>query len=116
MSLKQALLTPVNLAPVTVTAFDAEFKVQRLATARLTEFHARQKELQAANDGEGLNQLAAGLVLHSLLDENGNPMIESVTIDELLAAQPPVAINAALTSVMQANYATSEGLEDAKKD
>lgn len=116
MSLKTQLLTAVVLAPVEVSVLGGTFPARRMTTAILNDYEKSQQAMRSDMNGEGLNRTAAEFVLSSLLDEEGEPMSESVTADELMKVHIPGSINAAASKLLQLNYATLEGVEDAKKD
>lgn len=116
MSLKSQLLSPLALAPVTVTLLGGEYPVQRLTASRLSQHDKEVKKHTKAQDGEKLNAEAAQLVLDSILDENGEPMSKSVTAKDLMNVHTPVAINAAVGQLIKINYLGADAEDEAKKD
>ncbi|HDY8168867.1 TPA: hypothetical protein RQK98_004196 [Vibrio vulnificus] len=115
MDLKSQLLQTTELSPVTVTMLGGEFPVRRLTAARLNHHDKTVKKYQAEQNGEQLNTAAAQLVLDSILDENGQPMSESVTPADLMAVHTPMAINAAVSKLIQVNFLGDDAEDDAKK-
>ncbi|HCE2429426.1 TPA: hypothetical protein NGU10_001474 [Vibrio parahaemolyticus] len=116
MNLKSKLLTPVELAPVTVSILGDEFPARRLTAACLSEHDKLVRKYQADNNGEKLNIQAAKLILDSILDENNRPMSESVKPADLMAIHTPLAINAAVTKIININYLSDDAEDTAKKD
>lgn len=115
MSIKNQLLNPAQLAPIAVTILGAEYNVRRLTTGRLNDYDKTTRKHQAAQDGEQLNATAAQLVLDSILDEDSKPMSETVSASELMDAQTPGAINAAVLKLMTINYMGEDAESAAKK-
>ncbi len=116
MNLKNQLLSPVQLDPVTVQILGGEFSVLRLTAGRLNEHDKAIRKHRENQDGEKLNTAAAQLLLDSIVDEDNQPMSASVTPAELMAAQTPVAINSAVAKLMQINFMGEEAEAAAKKD
>ena len=116
MSLKAKLLTPVSIPTKDVEVLGGSFPAQRLSTSALNVYDKAQRACRENMDGEGLNRSAAQFVLDSLVDEDGKPMGDSVTPDELMDIHVPTVINAAAQKLVQLNYASLEGAEEAKKD
>lgn len=116
MNLKQQLLTPVQLDPVTVTILGGEHSILRLTAGRLNEHDKASKKHQENQDGEKLNIEAAKLLLDSILDENNKPMSESITPAELMSVQTPIAINSAVMKIMNVNFINEDAEVLAKKD
>lgn len=115
MSIKDQLLTPLAITPVTVSMLGGEFNVTRLTAARLNQFDKQVKKFQASQDGNKLNIEAAQLVLDSVLDENNTPLSATTTADDLMVVHTPTAINAAMTRLLQLNF-MSEGAEQEAKN
>lgn len=115
MNLKSQLLKAVELAPITLTMLGGEFPVRRLTAARLNQYDKSVKKYQAEQNGEQLTTEAAKLVLDSILDESNKPMSESVTADQLMSVQTPMAINAAVQKLIHVNYLGDDAEAEAKK-
>ncbi|MBS9903246.1 hypothetical protein [Vibrio alginolyticus] len=116
MNLKSQLLKPAELSPVTVTMLGGEFPVRRLTAARLSAHDKAVRKHQKEQDGEQLNIVAAQLVLDSILDENNQPMSESVSTNDLMEVHTPMAINVAVSALIQVNYLGEDAEVSAKKD
>ncbi|HAS6480594.1 TPA: hypothetical protein GRR64_23845 [Vibrio parahaemolyticus] len=116
MNLKSQLLNVPKLAPVTVTVLGGEFPARRLSAARLNKHDKSMHEFQATQDAEKLNKAAAQFLLDSLLDENDQPMSESVTAEDLMEVHTMVAIQAAVNKLVQLNFLGDDAEDEAKKD
>lgn len=116
MNLKSQLLKPAQLTPVTLKIMGGEFPVRRLTAARLNQYDKAIKKHQKTQDGEQLNTCSAQLIIDSVLDENNQPMAESVTAADLMAVHSPVVINAAISAITKLNFLGEDAEEEAKKD
>lgn len=116
MNLKSQLLNGPKLAPVAVTVLGGEFPARRLSAARLNKHDKSMREFQTSQDAEKLNKAAAQFLLDSLLDEEDQPMSESVTAEDLMEVHTMVAINAAVNNLVQLNFLGDDAEDEAKKD
>lgn len=115
MNLKSKLLKPEQLTPVQLEVMGGVFPVRRLTAARLNQHDKALRKHQADQDGEQLNICSAQLVLDSILDEDNNPMADSVSAEQLMAAHSPVVINAAVSAITRLNFLGEEAEQAAKK-
>lgn len=116
MSIKALLLTPETPVPVTRTLLGGEFDLIRLPADRLSQFEQKRIQYSKEQNPDKLNENTALLVLDSIIDENGNPMSQSVKPKELLKTKTVGAINAAMSVVLKLNYMAEGAEEAAKKD
>ncbi|MCE2597200.1 hypothetical protein K6Y31_20715 [Motilimonas cestriensis] len=114
-SLKGLLLAAEKQSDRTINVLGHDFPVRRLTAARLAEFEQEQKNASDQNSGDAANRAAAGLVLESLLDESGQPMSATTTVDELLQAKSPASINSAMSELLKLNFMAEGASTKAKK-
>ncbi|MCV6627783.1 MAG: hypothetical protein OIF38_16925 [Cellvibrionaceae bacterium] len=115
LTLVEQLLQSQN-SPITLEVFGGQYPAHRLPQQRLADL---QKEITChgeTGDIENTGVASAKLILESLIDEHGAPMIETIEPAELVSVHSPIAISSAVTAIMDANFTTEAGLSDAKND
>jgi len=115
MNLKKQLLKPALQTAIKLSLFGAEYPVRHLTASRLNLHDKAIKKHQADQDGEALNTCSAQLVLDSLVDEDNQPMADSITPEQLMDLYSPVQINDAVSAITRLNFLGEEAEQAAKK-
>lgn len=110
--LKSRLLSPESDARE-VTLFGTACFIRRLSAIELSDFEDKAAELNGPGNTRGLMREASCLVLSALVDENGQPVQDLPTPDELMKSHSYASITDAMSKVQRNSYGT---LEEATKN
>ncbi|EKO3721377.1 hypothetical protein P0F40_000832 [Vibrio metschnikovii] len=116
MSIKQKLLTPAPKPPVDLQLLRETFLVRRLSAQLLAHYNQAFVKAQTSDNGDAAVQASASLVLDSIIDEDGRPLSESVTPDEIIKIYDHEDLKGAVDKLMSFNFMGATSEADAKKD
>ncbi len=116
MSIKNQLVkSGGNFSTATVSILGGKFKIQRKSAAFLSE---TEKKIKTALQEcpESLTAVNAELILSSILEEDNKPLLETMTVDELIELFTPADIAAAYKEILKSNFMSNEAKEQAEKN
>ncbi|MCG3726319.1 hypothetical protein [Vibrio cincinnatiensis] len=116
MSIKQKLLTPAPKPPVELQLLRETFLVRRLSAQLLAHYNQEFVKARTSDDSDAAVQASASLVLDSIIDEDGRPLSDSVSPDEIIKIYDHEDLKDAVDKLMSFNFMGVTSEADAKKD
>lgn len=114
MTIKDQLLNPGAGPRVPIHILGADYDICRLSAARMASYSKTISQLAEKEDSSGLNTQAAELILESIIDEQDQPLSQSIEPSALVERYSAADLQVAIRQLMKVNYMTEEAEQTAK--